>query len=1171
VRPAPQRREGISKKSPFRLLGVALSYFVKFLRASDLHARGSLGACFTIILTLAATLVSRDVARADGGAGSSGSPSGGIGGIDNPTGTGGIGGNASNDSGGGGGGAGTIGGAGGAGDTNGGNGGQGGVHGYVDTSSGLPTSISQGTNGHGGIDGAPAGGGGGGGGAGGYGAVLISSGLLGTLNVSVTGGIGGTGGIGTTTFRGGGAGTGGIGLDFTSGASTTVTINSGVVVKGGNGGTGGDGGSFGAGSGGNGGAGIVGSNLTIIDAGTIKGGFGGAGGASTAGQGIAGTNGNAITFTGGTNVLELQAGFSITGNVVDQTSNGTFRLGGSTNSSFDVSAIGASAQYQGFASYVKTGTSTWTLTGTTTAVTPWTINGGILSLGSTGALGTAGTISFTGGTLQYSASNTTDYSSRFSTAAGQTYHIDTNGQTVAFQTALTSIGGTFTKEGTGTLSFSGANTYSGATTINAGTLMGAATNTFSATSATTINTGGTLDLGFLGQTINTVLLSGGTLANGNLNGAVSSSGGTVSNIGGTAILTANSGTTTLLGVNSYTGVTTVNGGTLALSLGASLTSNVSNAATFSNSGTATGSVNNSSVFNNNATGTVAGLLTNTGGTTTNAGALNGGLTNTAGITVDTGSITGPVTISGGVLTGNGTVASLTIAGGGTFAPGTGTPGSSMTVTGSLALQSGAFYMVQINPTTSSLANVTGTATLGGATVQANYAAGTYVAKQYTILHAAVRVTDTFGAVANTNLPSGFKTTLSYDTNDAFLNLSLAFVPPPGSGLSGNQQAVGNALINFFNTTGSIPLVFGGLTPAGLTQISGETATGSQQTTFDAMNLFMSVMTDPFVAGRGDGFGASNGAPTGYASTQKTGAARDANAMFVKGPVVPFEARWSTWVAGFGGSQTTDGSTTTGSNSATSRIYGTAVGADYRFSPFTIAGFSLAGGGTSFGVAGGGSGHSDLFQAGAFARHTAGQAYISGALAYGWQDITTNRTVSVAGIDQLRAEFNANTFSGRVEGGYRFVAPVAGGGIGITPYSAGQFTTFDLPAYSESVVSGAGTFALAYGAKNVTDSRSELGIRTDKSFAMQDAILTLRGRFAWAHDFNPDRAIGATFQALPGASFIVNGAAQASDSVLTTASAEWKWTNNWSVAATFEGEFSNVTRSYAGKGAVRYAW
>jgi uncharacterized protein with beta-barrel porin domain len=106
---------------------------------------------------------------------------------------------------------------------------------------------------------------------------------------------------------------------------------------------------------------------------------------------------------------------------------------------------------------------------------------------------------------------------------------------------------------------------------------------------------------------------------------------------------------------------------------------------------------------------------------------------------------------------------------------------------------------------------------------------------------------------------------------------------------------------------------------------------------------------------------------------------------------------------------------------------------------------------------------------------------------------------------------------------------------------------------------------------VTATRSELGLRTDKSFAMEDGVFTLRGRAAWAHDYNPDRAIGATFQTLPGASFVVNGARQASDAALLTASVEKKWLNGWSAAGTFEGEFSSVTTSYAGKGVVRYAW
>jgi hypothetical protein len=68
--------------------------------------------------------------------------------------------------------------------------------------------------------------------------------------------------------------------------------------------------------------------------------------------------------------------------------------------------------------------------------------------------------------------------------------------------------------------------------------------------------------------------------------------------------------------------------------------------------------------------------------------------------------------------------------------------------------------------------------------------------------------------------------MSCDPTHAYLDLSLGLVPPPGSGLSVHQQDVASAIVNSFNSNGSIPIVFGGLTPAGLTQISGETTTGS---------------------------------------------------------------------------------------------------------------------------------------------------------------------------------------------------------------------------------------------------------------------------------------------------------------------------------------------------------
>ena len=490
--------------------------------------------------------------------------------------------------------------------------------------------------------------------------------------------------------------------------------------------------------------------------------------------------------------------------------------------------------------------------------------------------------------------------------------------------------------------------------------------------------------------------------------------------------------------------------------------------------------------------------------------------------------------------------------------------------------------INISGATSDRVNVSGTANLAGA-VQLQVQNLSLAPFQQTILSAAGGATNNGLALLASPVLQA-QLVFPNATDVVVKSTGLNFVTP---GLNNNQTSLGNALNGAARADGFGGPVFNfllnGVTsvPAynlALTQLTGEAATGSQQTTFDAMNLFLGTMLDPSSRGTtpAPGGGASGYASEGdagaYASTKDAGAARDAYAMFTKAPppVVPFEQRWSVWAAGFGGSQTTDGNATVGSNTATSSIFGTAVGADYRISPYTIAGFALAGGGTNFSVAGSGFGHSDLFQAGAFVKHTVGAAYISAALAYGWQDITTNRTVTAAGTNQLRAEFNANAFSGRLEGGYRFVAPWVGG-IGITPYAAAQFTTFDLPGYAEQALVGSNALALAYGAKDVTDTRSELGLRADKSFAMRDGILTLRGRVAWAHDYDPNRSIASTFQSLPGASFVVNGAAQASDSALVTASIEKRWLSGWSAAATFEGEFSDVTRSYAGKGVVRYTW
>lgn len=199
----------------------------------------------------------------------------------------------------------------------------------------------------------------------------------------------------------------------------------------------------------------------------------------------------------------------------------------------------------------------------------------------------------------------------------------------------------------------------------------------------------------------------------------------------------------------------------------------------------------------------------------------------------------------------------------------------------------------------------------------------------------------------------------------------------------------------------------------------------------------------------------------------------------------------------------------------------------------------------------------------------GAAYLSASLAYGWQDVTTDRTVTVAGTDKLTANYKANSVAARTEAGWRF-APLTFG-IGMTPYAALQATSLRTPAYSEAAVSGSNQFALAYAAQNTTNLRSELGARLEKVMALDAALLTARGRAAWAHDSNTGRTSAAAFQSLTGTSFIVNGAQPAANAALLGAGAELAWRNGISVAANFEGEFSKTTQSYTGKGTLRYAW
>jgi outer membrane autotransporter protein len=232
----------------------------------------------------------------------------------------------------------------------------------------------------------------------------------------------------------------------------------------------------------------------------------------------------------------------------------------------------------------------------------------------------------------------------------------------------------------------------------------------------------------------------------------------------------------------------------------------------------------------------------------------------------------------------------------------------------------------------------------------------------------------------------------------------------------------------------------------------------------------------------------------------------------------------------------------------------------------VVGFAVAGGGTNWHLSQGlGGGRSDAVQAGIYGATRWGAAYLAADFAFTNHWMSTDRFAF--GGDHLTADFNAQSYGGRLEGGYHFETPY----VGVAPYAAIQAQSFHTPGYSEigTIPNG---FALAFGSRDATDTRSELGARFDRSLALySNAVLTLRGRLAWAHDWVSDPTLMPVFQALPGASFIVNGATPAKDSALASVGAELRFANGISLLAKFDGDFASHSSTYAGTGTIRYSW
>ena len=476
-----------------------------------------------------------------------------------------------------------------------------------------------------------------------------------------------------------------------------------------------------------------------------------------------------------------------------------------------------------------------------------------------------------------------------------------------------------------------------------------------------------------------------------------------------------------------------------------------------------------------------------------------------------------------------------------------------------------------------------TATLGG-TLRAVLQPGLYGSSTVYlgVVTSTNPITTTFAQVTTT-LSSPFLTvTAIYHLNSVDLTLTrIPFGAAPGE--TQNQRNVGNYLEQNYSTalTGVAATFFSNLLAspplAVLDRLSGEGTSGTQQTAFNAGEMFNNAMLNQALSFLDGTPPANDLGPQStllqYAATEKAPRPEYKAFSAIRPDGALRTQPWRAWMTGFGGNQLLRGDAVVGSADTSTRTIGGTGGFDYQVSPGLLLGFAGGASASDFAVPDRAtSGKVDGSHVGGYGIYRWAQAYVAGTLSYSHFDNDTTRSIVGVGPAEIaRGQFGSDQFGGRLQAGYKF----AFDRFAVTPFAAVQYLDLWQHGYTEASVTATGApgiLGLTFQSRTISSLPTFLGAQFDTRIAFTPAVTAVPYlRASWVHEFKPDRSIAAALGFLPIGNFIVDGPRAARDAARIEAGGNLYIARNVALFASFIGEYSNSTHSNAGNGSLRVTW